>query len=363
MRQAIIKEDLSVSFEPDAAIPEPREDEVIICAVYAGINPIDWKGAREADSVALHGELKNPVHRAAGKDFAGYVHAVGPNVHNFRVGDRVTAVNHSSGFAEYSVGPVYTTALLPPHVSFVEASTFGLAYITAALGVFKNRPLPTPWNPAPRDAKHPIVVYGASSAVGAFAVKLASLANLHPIIAIAGQSGDVVKSILDPKKGDMFLDYRQGPEKLIQRIRSTPEDIHFAFDAICGEGTSELLCQVLHPENSYLGRSLHLEESETKIPQNIGCQVAFAPGLWEPNDPDGPDGENSPNVGPRAFATVAFAYLTFALENELIQGHPYEVLSNGLEGLSDALKALKAGKNKGVKYVCEIAATPGFLDV
>ena len=77
MRQAIIKEDLSVSFEPDAAIPEPREDEVIICAVYASINPIDWKGTREADSVALHGELKNPVHRAAGKDFAGYVHAVG----------------------------------------------------------------------------------------------------------------------------------------------------------------------------------------------------------------------------------------------------------------------------------------------
>jgi hypothetical protein len=77
MRQAIIKEDLSTSFETDAAIPEPREDEVIIRAVYAGVNPIDWKGAREADAVALHGELKNLVHRAAGKDFAGYVHAVG----------------------------------------------------------------------------------------------------------------------------------------------------------------------------------------------------------------------------------------------------------------------------------------------
>ncbi len=77
MKQAIINEDLSVSFETDAAIPEPRDDEVIIRAVYAGINPIDWKGARETDAVALHGELKNPVHRAAGKDFAGYVHAVG----------------------------------------------------------------------------------------------------------------------------------------------------------------------------------------------------------------------------------------------------------------------------------------------
>jgi len=363
MRQAILHEDLSVSFETDAAIPEPREDEVIIRAVYAGVNPIDWKGAREADAVALHGELKNPVHRAAGKDFAGYVHAVGAKVLNFRVGDRVTAVNHSSGFAEYSVGPAYTTALLPPNVSFAEASTFGLAYVTAALGVFKNRPLPTPWNPAPRDAKYPIVIYGASSAVGDFAVKLALLANLHPIIAIGGQSGDEVKHILDQSKGDVFLNYSQGPEELIRRIRGTSEDIHFAFDAISGEGTSELLCQVLHPESSYLGRTLKLEEGRTRIPEKIDCHVAFAPGLWEPNDPDGPDGENSPNVGPRAFATVAFAYLTFALENELIRGHHYEVLPNGLEGLSDALLALKAGKSKGVKYVCGIAPTAGFSDV
>lgn len=235
-----------------------------------------------------------------------------------------------------------------------------MAYITAALGLFKNRPLPTPWNPAPRDVEYPIVIYGASSAVGAFAVKLASLANLHPIIAIAGQSGHVVKSILNPKKGDVLLDYRLGLEELVQNIRAVSENIHFAFDAISEEGTSEILCQVLHPKGSYLGRSLLLEEGVTKIPDNIDCHVAFAPGLWEPTDPDGPDGEKSPNVGPRAFAAVAFAYLTFALENELIKGHPHKTLPNGMEQLSDALKAMKEGKNSGVKYVCQIAATPGF---
>lgn len=77
MKQAIINENLSVSFESDASIPEPREDEVIIRAVYAGINPIDWKGAKAVDAIALHGELQGQHHRAAGKDFAGFVHAVG----------------------------------------------------------------------------------------------------------------------------------------------------------------------------------------------------------------------------------------------------------------------------------------------
>lgn len=77
MKQAIVNEDLSVSFESDVPIPEPCEDEVIIRAVYAGINPIDWKGARILDAVALHGQLQGPHYRAAGKDFAGFVHAVG----------------------------------------------------------------------------------------------------------------------------------------------------------------------------------------------------------------------------------------------------------------------------------------------
>jgi NADPH:quinone reductase-like Zn-dependent oxidoreductase len=44
--------------------------------------------------------------------------AVGSKILNFRVGDRVISLNHSSGFAEYGVGPAHTTAHIPDNVTF-----------------------------------------------------------------------------------------------------------------------------------------------------------------------------------------------------------------------------------------------------
>jgi NADPH:quinone reductase-like Zn-dependent oxidoreductase len=56
--------------------------------------------------------------------------------------------------------------------------------------MFRNLKLPTPWNPATTST--PFVIYGASSAVGSFAIKLARNSNIHPIIAIAGKGSHYV---------------------------------------------------------------------------------------------------------------------------------------------------------------------------
>jgi NADPH:quinone reductase len=332
MRQAIIHEDLSVSFELEAPIPKPRDNEVIIKAVTAGINPIDRKGAREADAVALHGELENSMHRAPGKDFAGYVHSVGTGVFQLKVGDRVTAVNHSSGSAEYSVGPVHITALLPPGVSFEEAATYPLAYITAALALFRNTPAPTPWNPARAGIFNPLLIYSASSAVGSFAVKLAALANIHPIIAIAGSSS-MLDSLLDHSKGDIFLSYRDNKvDELASKIReAAPSGIRYAVDVAPSESTMNLISQVLNLDDSYLALGLAVDPLPS-LPAGTKSSITFAPGLWEPKDNDGPDGECSSSVSLR-------------------------VRDRGLNDLSRGLREVKEGKNAGKKYVYKIDGT------
>lgn len=46
----------------------------------------------------------------------------GSNVNDFKVGDRVASTNHGGGFAEYAVGPSFTTYTLPGHVSFAGLS-------------------------------------------------------------------------------------------------------------------------------------------------------------------------------------------------------------------------------------------------
>ena len=77
MKQAIINGDLTVSIESNAPIPEPEDDEIIVKAVFAGVNPIDWKAADPELSAALHGNLTIKAHRPQGKDFAGIVTKVG----------------------------------------------------------------------------------------------------------------------------------------------------------------------------------------------------------------------------------------------------------------------------------------------
>ncbi|KAK5138272.1 hypothetical protein LTR08_003333 [Meristemomyces frigidus] len=364
MKQALINGDLSVTMESNIPIPSPAADELVIRAVYAGVNPIDWKGADSALSKALHGEVESAVHAATGKDFAGYVTAVGSDVYQFHVGDRVMSVNHSSAFAEFSVGKVYSTAVVPPHVSFAEAATFGLPYLTAALLLFKGKPLPTPWNPAPGATSTPLLIYGASSAVGFFALKLAKLANIHPIIAVAGASNaPSIAAELDPSRGDVLLDYRQGPEALLRNIRAAASDIHYTADAIGSPETAAFCAAAVSPTNSTVTSSVGEPWDTTlpaRTPAGVTFHLAFSPGVFEPHDPDGPAGQHSPNLGPQAFATTAMAYLSFALQRGLLKPHPYEVPSQGLASLARALTALQGGRAGGVRYVLEITASPGF---
>src|ERR1700760_1531249 len=73
----------------DADVPDPQVtgNTVLIKAAAATINPIDWKtrsGARQKDFPLV-------LPAILGRDVSGIVQAVGSNVHNFKVGDRVAA--------------------------------------------------------------------------------------------------------------------------------------------------------------------------------------------------------------------------------------------------------------------------------
>lgn len=73
MKETFINPDLHTTID-DAPIPIPGDNDVIVKIVIAGANPIDWKAADERVAEILHGNLKAPLHRNSGKDFAGYVH-------------------------------------------------------------------------------------------------------------------------------------------------------------------------------------------------------------------------------------------------------------------------------------------------
>lgn len=141
-----------------------------------------------------------------GDDIAGIVHSVGEGVYEFKPGDRVAAFHEmrtpGGSYAEYAVAWQHTTSHIPENLSFEgmhkctaqklvqepplihpclpEAATIPLAFLTAVIGNYVRLDLPEPWKPLPEGQKLPFLVYGAASAVGAYAIKLARLSNIHP---------------------------------------------------------------------------------------------------------------------------------------------------------------------------------------
>lgn len=66
----------------------------------------------------------------------------------------------------------------------LEAAAVPLAAMTAAIGLYAKLGLPQPWTPATEPI--PLLIYGAASSVGAYAVQLARKSNIHPLICVAG---------------------------------------------------------------------------------------------------------------------------------------------------------------------------------
>ncbi|CRG83020.1 hypothetical protein PISL3812_00368 [Talaromyces islandicus] len=327
----------------ESPIPKPKPGQVVIKVVVSGSNPKDWKLPQWTNEVINQGD-----------DIAGIVHEVGAGVTEFKVGDRVAAFHEmrtpGGSYAEYAVAWAYTTFHLPEKTSFEEASTIPLAALTAAVGLFGNLSLPTPFSPAKEQI--PLVIYGGSSAVGAFTIKLARQANIHPLFVVAGSGASYVESLIDSSKGDRIIDYRPGPDHVTKEIQKAVKDsgedtLKYAFDAITLESTWTTLAKVLDPKQGIYTGVLPFEkkafpDTVQAIQTNVGSV------------------HKSPSEAP-GNADLGFVFsqlFTKGLKDGWFSGHPYDVVTNGLEGVEEALKNLKEGKNSALKYVFRIEDTP-----
>ncbi|OAP58987.1 hypothetical protein AYL99_06284 [Fonsecaea erecta] len=302
----------------------------------------------------------------SGDDMAGIVEQVGKKVVGFRKGDRVAAFHqmrtaHGS-FAEYAVAPAHTTLHLPDHVTFEEAATIPLAAFTAAVGLYHCLQLTPPWERAATPT--PLIVYGASSAVGAFVLKLACRSNIHPIIAIAGNGQPMVEKLIDRSKGDFVVDYREGEEHIITRVHQALEErgidsVRHAFDCISEHGSPELMARVLAPE----GHATFVlpEKDYSLVAEKILTSLTFVGYIHTgPFPVDAKKGIRfNPDGYGKDFGAVYSSVLARGLAEGWLSAHPYELVANGLRGLPVALKNLREGRASAKKYVIRIDETEG----
>lgn len=284
--------------------------------------------------------------RNEGDDIAGVVHKVGSNVTEFHPGDRVAGFHvmrtPGGSYAEYAVSPAHTSFHIPKQTSFEEAAAIPLAAMTAAVGLYVRLGLPQPFTPAKEP--WPLVVYGAASAVGAYAVQLAKRSNIHPIICIAGRGIPFVETLIDKSKGDTIIDYRKGDEVVVEGIRSAIPSgmkLMYAFDAVSEKGSSPNICKVLSREGGKITNVLGFEGT---VPDGVE-QSRTSVGSVHKEDSD--------------FGFVWFRMFGRGLQEGWFKAHPQEVVPGGLGGIQQALTNLKEGKASAVKYIFRIADTEG----
>jgi NADPH:quinone reductase len=246
-----------------------------------------------------------------------------------------------------------------------EASTIPLTVLAAALPLFRRQSLPSPWDRRSSNAPRlPLIIYGASSGLGTFAVKLARLSNIHPIIAIAGSSSKYVDTFLDQSLGDTLIDYRIGPENIKIKVKEALNGLqaHHALDAVCENQSWVMLAQMLADEGGTVSvvQGSRLTYDEPDIPENVRISYSYVgtahTGQFGPKMPKQPDDKDSVRSDIE-FSYVLFKYLARMMARGEFEGHPYEVIPGGLSGVETGLHKLQKGEARGVKYIYRIGET------
>jgi NADPH:quinone reductase-like Zn-dependent oxidoreductase len=157
-------------FETDVPVPPVGGNAVLVAAAATSVNPIDWKvrsGARQKDF-----PLTFPA--ILGKDVSGVVSAVGTNVHNFKVGDRVLAMAEAT-YAEFVAVDAAVLTHLPDGCDLVDSAAIPLIALTGDQLV----------RVAARGQRgQTIIVTGALGSVGRAAVHTAGKMGMHVVAGV-----------------------------------------------------------------------------------------------------------------------------------------------------------------------------------
>ncbi|KAK9324878.1 chaperonin 10-like protein [Lipomyces orientalis] len=351
MKEAIVYGDPLTVEIIDSPISTPGDGEVLIKVEVSGSNPKDWK-------VPLY---SNRPHNS-GDDIAGTIVSVGKSVLEFKPGDRVAAFHqmgapHGS-FAEYAIAYAYTTFHIPDSVTFEEAATIPLTSLTAAYGLWDILGLPTPWRPATEDI--PLLIYGASTSVGSYAIKLAKLAGIHPVIGVAGSSAHVALEA----GADVVVDYRNN-EDIAGSIRThlrPGQKLLYAWDTVSEHGS---YLHVIKALESGLGLHHSIKAAEAAHESRL-CLILPECSF---NDIDTTKTKfgianaavaHGEDAARRDFAYVFYRQVAKWLQEGKFAGHRYKIVGGGLDGVAKGLKELKDGQVSGSKNIFRIRDTPGL---
>jgi NADPH:quinone reductase len=207
----------------EASIPTPQADEVLIKVAYAGVN--------RPDCLQRSGSYPPPPGASPfiGLEASGVVQAVGAQVTQWKVGDRVCALTNGGAYAEYVCAAEGQVLPIPEGLSFLQAAALPENYFTVFVNVFMRGNL---------IAGESILVHGGSSGIGLTAIQLAK--SFGATVYCTVGSDDKAQACL--KAGaDAAINYRD--QDFVARIAELTEKqgVNMVLDMVGGEYTDRNL--------------------------------------------------------------------------------------------------------------------------
>lgn len=310
--------------------PVPQGKEALVKVTAAAVNPLDWK-------IIDYGVFIDKFPAILGFDGAGIIHAVGPEVIDFKVGDRVffqATYNpvDQAAYQEYAIVETDIIVKTPNNINDDQASTIPTCAITAYYGLFQRTGVSPPLS-GPTASGKPILILGGSSSVGQFAIQLARIAGFFPIATTASsQHANFLKSL-----GATHIFNRDVDVKTVQSAFATP--VSFVFDTISVESTQLLAFDVLTTPSPVSGAriSLLLPPVDSLKAKNAGDKVVVAQVFGSS----------------QAFRDVSVPFLQ-KIDDWISGGkfvpNPVQLVKGGLAGIPEALDLSRKGVS-GVKVV------------
>ena len=183
----------------DAPRPEPKENQILVRVIAAGVNPVDTyvrSGKFGAATLPL----------IPGRDIAGIVEEVGPGATKFKKGDAVYGNVRNGGYAEFAVAVEKDIALKPAALDFVEAAAVPVAARTAWNALVETAHL---------SAGQTVLIQGGSGGVGSFAIQIAKVRGAKVFATASTGNQDLLKEL----GADVAIDYtKQKFEDLVKNV-------------------------------------------------------------------------------------------------------------------------------------------------
>jgi len=196
----------------DVPQPEPKQDQLRIHVIAAGVNPVD--GMIRSGMFDKEGRRAFPV--ILGGDISGVVEKVGSNITKFKSGDPVFAyvsLDNSGGYAQYAVVTEREAAPKPKSLTYVEAAAVPIVALTAWQALIDTAKL---------KAGQTVLIHGGSGGVGSFAIQIAK-AHGAKVIATASTAN---QELLKQLGADVAIDYTK------QNFENIAKDVDVVLDSI-----------------------------------------------------------------------------------------------------------------------------------